>query len=67
MSEKILTVKEVSEMTGASVRTVRYWIERGYFPGAFKLDPNSQAHSWYRVPLSEVQSFLRQRQVGQQS
>jgi excisionase family DNA binding protein len=52
-----LTVVEVAEILEIKPRTVRKYIERGHFPGAFRLDPTREK-SEYRIPKEDVSNFL---------
>ena len=52
-----LTVAQVAEILEVQPRTVRLYIERGHFPGAYKLDP-TRKKSQYRIPQRDVTNFL---------
>ena len=56
---KVLSVKEAAERLGVSHRAIQRWINRGYFPGAYKLSPAS--NSPYRIPESDVIAFEKRR------
>lgn len=47
-----LTITGLAEVFGKRPSTVRAWVERGDFPGAYKLN----GREW-RVPLSAVEGF----------
>src|SRR6059036_287508 len=47
-----LTIQELATMFGKRPSTVRAWVERGDFPGAYKL----HGKEW-RVPPSAVEAF----------
>src|SRR5205807_8012579 len=47
-----LTIVGLAELFGKRPSTVRAWVERGDFPGAYKLN----GREW-RVPLSAVEAF----------
>lgn len=53
-----LTIGELSRLFGKRPSTVRAWVERGDFPGAYKL----HGKEW-RVPASAVEAF-QDRQRG---
>src|SRR5712692_804522 len=54
-----LTIRDLAELCGKQPSTVRAWVERGDFPGAYKL----HGKEW-RVPVSAVDSFQnRQRRA----
>jgi excisionase family DNA binding protein len=55
----VLPVREVAAILGVKPRTVQRWIERGYFPGAYKLGLAS--NSSFRIPQSDVDDFLEKR------
>src|SRR6266571_4144379 len=47
-----LTIRELAQLFGKQPSTVRAWVERGDFPGAYKL----HGKEW-RVPVSSVEAF----------
>ena len=52
-----LTIRDLARLFGKQPSTVRGWVERGDFPGAYKL----HGKEW-RVPISSVEAFQdRQR------
>src|SRR5436190_20275820 len=52
-----LTIRDLARLFGKQPSTVRAWVERGDFPGAYKL----HGKEW-RVPAGSVQEFqVRQR------
>ena len=54
-----LTIRDLARLFGKQPSTVRGWVERGDFPGAYKL----HGKEW-RVPVSAVDSFQnRQRRA----
>ncbi len=54
-----LTIRDLAQLFGKQPSTVRSWVERGDFPGAYKL----HGKEW-RVPVSAVDSFQnRQRRA----
>lgn len=51
---KSISVKEVSELTGFSVRIVQKYAREGIIPGAFQPRPGPRAHWWFkREPLEK--------------
>jgi len=56
-----LTVPDLAKLFGKQPSTVRAWVERGDFPGAYKL----HGKEW-RVPVSSVEAF-QNRQRGAKS
>jgi len=61
-----LTTKQVAQRLGVSKRTVNNLVNRGRFPGAYKLDPDSVNSPWL-IPTKEVEAFedRRKRNVNQ--
>ena len=56
-----LTIRDLAELFGKQPSTVRGWVERGDFPGAYKL----HGKEW-RVPVSAVEAFQdRERDAAQ--
>ena len=51
-----LSVRDLSQLFGKQPSTVRAWLERGDFPGAYKL----HGKEW-RVPVSAVEAFQDQQ------
>src|SRR5712692_3343633 len=52
-----LTIRDLAKLFGKQPSTVRAWVERGDFPGAYKLHRKE-----WRVPVSAVEAFQnRQR------
>jgi excisionase family DNA binding protein len=56
-----LSVKQTARRLGVTTRTVQSWIDRGYFPNAYKLKPYL-SNSPYRIPESDVTAFEARRQ-----
>ena len=54
-----LTIRDLSRAFGKSPSTVRAWVERGDFPGAYKL----HGKQW-RIPASAVDAFQDRQRVG---
>ena len=50
------TVEQVAEALKVTPRTVRNLIERGRFPGAYKIDPQSERSTW-RIPEDDLVQF----------
>ena len=56
-----LTVADLSARFGRQVSTVRGWVERGLFPGAYRF----QGREW-RIPAASLEAFeSRQRKSGE--
>jgi len=47
-----LTIRDLAKLFGKQPSTVRAWVERGDFPGAYKLHRKE-----WRVPASSVEAF----------
>jgi len=55
-----LTIRDLAHLFGKKSSTVRAWVERGDFPGAYKL----HGKEW-RIPASSVEAFQdRQRDAA---
>ena len=52
-----LTIRDLAILFGKQPSTVRGWVERGDFPGAYKL----HGKEW-RVPVSAVEAFQNRQQ-----
>lgn len=57
-----LTVEVVAELFGRRPSTIRSWIERGDFPGSYKL----HGKQW-RVPPAAIDAFQRTQQTAKRS
>jgi hypothetical protein len=57
-----LTIADLARLFGKRPSTVRAWVERGDFPGAYKL----QGKEW-RVPASSIDSFQHFQQQRSRS
>ena len=54
------TVGEVATMLQITSRAVRKLVERGRFPNAYRIDPDSKA-SQIRIPKTDYAAFLGRR------
>lgn len=54
-----LTIGDLAQLFGKRPSTVRAWVERGDFPGAYKL----HGKEW-RVPASAVEAFQNRQRRG---
>jgi len=54
-----LTIRDLAQLFGKQPSTVRAWVERGDFPGAYKL----HGKEW-RVPESGVEAFQNRQRQG---
>lgn len=59
MTGKLLTTTEAAERLGVSRVTINEWIDKGFFPNAYKL--SGQAKSPYRIPVSDIETFEAKR------
>lgn len=57
-----LTVTEAARRLGVDTSSVRRWIAEGQFAGVLKTNPLRRG--WYRIPLSSIEEFERNRQVN---
>jgi excisionase family DNA binding protein len=55
-----LSVHQVAEILQVTPRTVRNLISRGRFPGAYKIDPESN-RSPYRIPKEDLEVHLEKQ------
>ena len=53
------TVRELADRWDVTVRTVRYWIDAGYFPNAYRVGLGRASH--FRIPAEDVADFERRR------
>ena len=56
---KQYSTAQVAQRYQVAPRTVRRWIDAGYFPNALKLSP-AQRSDW-RIPAGDIEEFDRQR------
>jgi hypothetical protein len=56
-----LTVKEVAERLGLDERTAGHYVAKGYFPGAYKVNPFAARRSPWRIPEDAVIAFEEKR------
>jgi len=54
-----MTIRDLAQLFGKQPSTVRGWVERGDFPGAYKL----HGKEW-RVPVSSVEAFQNRQRGG---
>ncbi|MFN3492529.1 MAG: helix-turn-helix domain-containing protein [Anaerolineales bacterium] len=54
-----LSVSQVAALLNCSHRHVLNLIQRGAFPNAYKLDPNSRSR--WRIPKKDVDQFIKQQ------
>ena len=59
MPEEQFSTAKVAQRYQVHPRTVRRWIDVGYFPNAMKLSP-AQRSDW-RIPAGDVEAFDHQR------
>lgn len=57
-----VTIRDLAQLFGKRASTVRAWVERGDFPGAYKL----HGREW-RVPVSAIEAFKDQQRNGARS
>lgn len=60
--DEYMTVTETAKRLSVNDKTVRRWIELGYFPGTIRLSP--QRKSEYRIPLRAIEQFEEARRVS---
>lgn len=57
MDTKYLTTHEIAQRLSVTERTVVNLVDRGYFPGALKIDPRRR-NSPYRIPETAYQKYI---------
>ncbi len=55
------TVSETAKLLQVTPRTVHNLIERGHFPGSYKIDPSTKG-SHVRIPKTEVEAYIQSTQ-----
>jgi excisionase family DNA binding protein len=58
------TTEEAATILRVSRRAIQKWIHAGYFPSAYKINPDG-ATSPYRIPASDIEAFDRRRREQQ--
>lgn len=61
LTEPYLTVPQLAVRWEVSDRAVQKWINKGYFPNAYRVGLGRGSH--YRVPVSDVIEFEKNRKV----
>ena len=61
-----LSTKQAAERLNATSRQVIRWIHKGYFPNAYKLDPDA-VNSHFRIPVSDIEAFEEKRRGWQRT
>lgn len=56
--DEFYKVNEVAALLKVTPKTVHNLIERGHFPGAYKIDP-TRRNSHVRIPKVEVQRYIQ--------
>jgi hypothetical protein len=59
-----LTTAEAARRLNTSTRNITRWIDRGGFPGAFKLNPDAP-NSPFLIPERDIVAFEERRQRGE--
>lgn len=57
----MLTVEEAADRLGASIWTIRRWLQQGRIKG---VQPGGRRLGW-RIPASEIDALLRPRRAGE--
>jgi excisionase family DNA binding protein len=66
MQTENLKVSQVAEILGVSKATVHRLIEKGHFPGSYRVDPTG-LRSHVIIPKSDVDEFLKKRRSGRKN
>jgi len=64
MTNGYLRTAEAAERLQVSPRTITRWIDKDYFPGAFKINPEVD-NAPFLIPVSDIEEFERKRQTGE--
>ena len=56
------TTSELAKLIGCTNRTIRNMIDRGRFPNAHKLDPDSESSTWI-VPFTDYHNYLQKKEI----
>ena len=64
--QDVLSTKQAAERLHATSRQIIRWIHKGYFPNAYKLDPDA-VNSHFRIPVSDIEAFEEKRRGWQRT
>ena len=56
-----LKIAEAAKLLSAPERTVNYWIRRGHFPNAIKMNPMTEKGSPWLIPQGDIDAFIERR------
>lgn len=56
-----LKIAEAAKQLSAPERTVNYWIRRGDFPNAIKMNPMTAKGSPWLIPQGDIDAFIERR------
>ena len=62
-SKEFLNTAAAAKRLNVSPRTIIYWAQKGFFPGAFKVNPFVKK-SPLLIPLSAIEEFEKKRAEG---
>ena len=61
--EHDLSVAELGALLGRSEGTVREWVARGHFPGAYHLPSSGKRAAAWRIPRAALEAFRNRKQT----
>lgn len=56
VAAQYIRTSEVAKRLNVTTRTIARWIGAGFFPGAFKVNPDA-ANSPFVIPVADVRAF----------
>lgn len=62
-TNEFINSSEAAKWLNVSTRTITNWVQKGYFQGAFKINPLAR-NSPYLIPMSAIEEFEKKRQEG---
>jgi len=62
MTNGYIRTTEAAKRFGVSSRTIARWIEKGYFPNAFKINPHAD-NAPFLIPLYDIEALERKREA----
>jgi hypothetical protein len=63
VSDEYLSTSEAAQRLMVTTRTILHWIDLGFFPGSFKVNPRAK-NSPYLIPVSAIENFEQERKEG---
>ena len=60
--DEMLTCAQVAKQLSVSVATVTRWVQQGYFPNAWRINPRAKKSFW-RIPKRDIEAFFELRRT----